>query len=90
MVLGVSLVMTSQVTMGNGQIMRRAVGLMTVGHAFGHNSLMRGLPREYTVTTRTDVHMLVLSKEDYLDIFQPSESDGVSIWPSFNLLRAME
>ncbi|XP_045203529.2 cyclic nucleotide-binding domain-containing protein 2-like isoform X2 [Mercenaria mercenaria] len=53
----------------------RTVAFLRKGNSFGELALMHGAKRSATVTCQTNVELLAVSREDFIDIFMHTEKD---------------
>ena len=59
---------------------RQTQGMLRQGHVFGDSAIRTAGIREHTVTTFTEVQLLVIGREDYINIFIPELlTDGVRV-----------
>ncbi|WAQ98799.1 CNBD2-like protein, partial [Mya arenaria] len=69
----------------------RTVAILKSGNSFGELALMHGARRSATVTCKTNVELLAVSREDFIDIFMHIEKDRepehIRFLRSIDLLR---
>ncbi|KAH3834909.1 cyclic nucleotide-binding domain-containing protein 2-like isoform X3 [Dreissena polymorpha] len=69
----------------------RTVAILKTGNSFGELALMHGARRSATVTCKTNVELLAVSREDFIDIFMHIETDRepehIRFLRSIDLLR---
>lgn len=72
---GTAIVTILETNKDTGEQSVRTVAFLRKGNSFGELALMRGARRSATVTCKTNVELLAVSREDFIDIFMHIEQD---------------
>ncbi|XP_052796040.1 cyclic nucleotide-binding domain-containing protein 2-like isoform X2 [Mya arenaria] len=88
---GTALVTLLETDKDTGDQCVRTVAILKSGNSFGELALMHGARRSATVTCKTNVELLAVSREDFIDIFMHIEKDRepehIRFLRSIDLLR---
>ncbi|PVD34526.1 hypothetical protein C0Q70_05801 [Pomacea canaliculata] len=59
-----------------GKVSHRTIAILKKGMSFGESCLFSGCRRIATVTSKDNMEVLVIARDDYIDIFHQDTSDG--------------